>query len=64
MSDKRELTNDEFIAALNAECRNIQRCGKCAGECLYIGWCDDAYNAFWTRRENAPVTLVRGDNDA
>jgi len=57
---KPELTNDEFIAALNAECRKRQRCGVCDNACLYIGWCEDVYTAFWERRNNEPVTLVSG----
>lgn len=60
---KAELTNDEFIAALNAECRKRQRRGVCDNECLYIGWCEDAYAAFWAARDGEPVTLVRnGEN--
>ena len=57
---KLELTNDEFIAALNAECRKLQRRGVCDNECLYIGWCDKAYAAFWAARDHEPVTLVNG----
>lgn len=60
---KPELTNDEFIAALNAECRKRQRRGVCDNECLYIGWCENVYAAFWESRGNEPVCLVRGGED-
>ena len=60
VNDKRELTTDEYIRALNAECGIIQRCKGCEFECLYIGWCDEVHAAFWARRNNEPVTLVSG----
>jgi hypothetical protein len=60
---KAELTNDEYIAALNAQCRKLQRRGACNDDCLYIGWCEKAYKAFWAARDYEPVILVRGVED-
>lgn len=54
------MSNDEFIAALNAECRKRQRRGACDNECLYIGWCEKVWAAFWAARDGEPVQLVRG----